>query len=234
MTHTHHRRGSRESLSTDYVLLAMIDPAVEEQQKYRGALAPRVKKLLSILGRHDPVSLAARTPQNRLRYMKGWEPSMDSGIHQSSTVNDIVTCEDIEGIGHAVYTSKQSVEKALQEIREADLGISIVVSGVFEEVFDICRRTGLTPHTVNMSLETWGKTDLLPKGSVLELCTMCGHAMISARLAETMISQVIRGIKTPEAAAVELGKQCTCNIFNTARGAEIIKGAAAAREATKS
>ncbi|MEM3005833.1 MAG: hypothetical protein QXJ79_03855 [Candidatus Bathyarchaeia archaeon] len=47
---------------------------------------------------------------------------------------------------------------------------------------------------------------------------------ISRRLAEAMIERVRAGALKPEAAAVEFGKQCTCNIFNTVRAAEIIKG----------
>jgi len=224
MTHTHHRRGTRESLQKDYVVLAMIDPAVKAQHVYGGPLEARVKRLLKILGKHDPVALAARTPGRRLRYLKGWKPRMDSGIHRGATVRDIVTCEDIEGIGHAVYTSKEAVEAVLRKVKEADLGISIVVSGVFDEVFDICKKVGIEPHTVNMSLGTWGKTQLLPKSPILELCTMCGHAMISSRLVEAVLDRVKKGALTPEEAAVELGKQCTCNIFNTIRAAEIIRG----------
>ncbi|MFQ6053886.1 MAG: hypothetical protein ACE5OO_06655 [Candidatus Bathyarchaeia archaeon] len=226
MTHTHHRRGSRESLKTDFVVLSMIDPAVEAQQTYGGPLGDRIRKLLAICGRHGPVALAGRTPDRRLRYLEGWEPRMDSGIHRSSSMEEIITCEDIEGIGHAVYTDAGAVEGVLKELKEADLGISIVVSGVFEEVFEICRRVGIEPHTVNMSLGTWGRTELMPKGPILELCTMCGHAMISSKLVETAVERVKKGFWTPDEAAVELGKQCTCNIFNTVRAAEIIKRAA--------
>jgi len=156
--------------------------------------------------------------------MKGWEPHMDSGTHHASALEEITRCEDIEGIGHVVYTSKKAIEGVLSELKEADLGISIVVSGIFDEVFDVCRRVGIEPHTVNMSLGTWGKTQLLPKSPILELCTMCGHAMISPKLVEMVIDRVKKGM-TPEEAVVELGKQCTCNIFNTVRAAEIIRRA---------
>ncbi|MCW4037636.1 MAG: hypothetical protein NWF13_02740 [Candidatus Bathyarchaeota archaeon] len=223
MTHTHHRRGSKESLEKDFVVLAMIDPAVKAQHTYNEPLVGRVKRFLDICGRYNPVALAARTPDRRLRYLKGWKPNMDSGIHRVANLREITTCEDIEGIGHAVYTNKEDVVSLLEELRAADLGLSIVVSGVFEEVFDACKMAGIEPHTVNMSLETWGKTDLLPKSPVLELCTMCGHAMIAPKLAETLMDRVTRGVTTPEEAAVELGKQCTCNIFNTVRAAEIIR-----------
>jgi hypothetical protein len=222
MTHTHHRRGSRTSLQHDFVVLAMIDPAVKAQHTYGGPLSKRVRRFLEICGRHNPTALAARTPEKRIRYLKGWTPTLDSGIHHAASLKEIMTCEDIEGIGHAVYSRKEAVVGVLQELKEADLGLSIVVSGLFEEVFDACDRGGLEPHTVNMSLGTWGKTQLLPKSPILEVCTMCGHAMISPNLVATMFDRVKKGVITPEDAAVELGKQCTCNIFNTARAVELL------------
>jgi len=150
---------------------------------------------------------------------------MDSGAHHVSTLQEIVKCEELadEGIGHAVYTNIEAVVGVLKEMKEANLGISIVVSGIFEEVFEACREVGIEPHTVNMSLGTWGRTELLPEPTIMELCTMCGHAMVSPKLVEAMVERVKRGASAPEEAAVELGKQCTCNIFNTVRAAEIIR-----------
>ncbi len=225
MTHTNHRRGSRESLKRDFIILAMIDPKVEAQHKYRGPLGRRVKRFLEICAKHNPIALAAKTPSGeRLRYMRGWEPKMDSGVHHVSRLEEIIRCEELadDGIGHAVYTSRKDVEEVLRELKEADLGLSIVVSGIFDEVFNICRKIGLQPHTVNMSLGTWGNVSLLPEEPILEICTMCGHAMISPNLVRFLIDQVKRGLITPEEAAVELGKQCTCNIFNVVRAIEII------------
>jgi len=228
VTHTHHRRGSRESLEKDYVVLSMIDPEAGAQHDYKGPLRGRVRRFLEICERRRPAALLARASGRRLRYLRGWEPEMDSGIHKASTLKDIVRCEELadEGIGHAVYTDREAVREVLRDLKEADLGISIVVSGVFDVVFDVCREVGIEPHTVNMSLATWGKTELLPDQPVLEICTMCGHAMISPRLVESIVGRVGRGAVTPEDAAVELGKQCTCNIFNTVRAAEIIRNLA--------
>ena len=222
MTHTNHRRGSKESLEGDFVLLSMVDKTRMAQINYKGPYKDRIKRLLSICAAHNPVGLTARLPDTRLRYMKFWESSMDSGIYKLTSKEEIQRAENIDYICHTVFTNKNDVEAVLQGLKEADLGISIVISGIFEAVAEICENVGLTPHTVNMSLGTWGKTELLPKSPVLELCTMCGHAMISPKLAEKMIDPVRKGVLTPEEAAVELGKQCTCNIFNTVRAAEII------------
>lgn len=231
MTHTNHRRGSRESLARDFVILSMVEPTSRAQRTYRAPLEERVKRFLEICERHGPVALAARAGGRRLRYLKGWTQEMNSGVHQAASLEEVIGCEEIEGgVGHAVYTEREAVIKVLKELKEADLGLSIVVSGVFEEVFEACKRADLKPHTVNMSLGTWGRVEMLPDEPVLELCTMCGHAMISRRLAEMMIERVGSGTLTPEAAAVELGKQCTCNIFNTVRAAEIIKRTVAERK----
>ena len=225
MTHTHHRRGSRESLMKDFVVLSMVDPEVKAQHEYGAPLRGRVKRFFEICERQGPVALVARTKGRRLRYLEGWEPRMDSGIHRSSTLGEILECDELadEGIGHAVYTDIGAVREVLRELKEADSGISIVVSGIFDEVFDACREVGLEPHTVNMSLGTWGRTELLPEQPVLELCTMCGHAMVSERLVDLVVDRVRNGVMTTEEAAVELGKQCTCNIYNTVRAARIIK-----------
>lgn len=223
MTHTHHRRGSRESLEGDFVLLSMVDRKNEDQCSYRGPYNRRAQRLLGICARHSPVGLTARLPEARLRYMEHWESGMDSGIHRLTPKDDIPRAEDIDYICHAVFTDKGDVEAVLSDLKEADLGISIVISGVFDAVAEICGNVGLEPHTVNMSLGTWGRTERLPDSPVLELCTMCGHAMISPKLAETLINRVRKGALTPEEAAVELGKQCTCNVFNTVRAVEIIR-----------
>jgi len=227
LTHTNHRRGVKESLQSDYVVLAMLDPSVEAQYKYGGSQEERTKELLFILAKHNPVALMALSPERRLRYMDGWKFKEDRGIHRAATIEEILKYGGLggEGLVHAVYSDQKFVENTLKELKEADLGFSIVISGVFNTVFDVCKDVGIRPHTVNISLGTWGRKELLPKDPVLELCTMCGHAMISTKLAETMIKRINKGAITPDEAAVELGKQCTCNIFNTKRAVEIIRNA---------
>ena len=225
MTHTHHRRGSRESLKGDYVVLYMLDPEVKAQRAYKAPLKERVKRLNEICLRYEPVAISAKYDEKRLRYLKGWEKRMDSGVHLSSTLEEIGRADELldEGLGHSVYTNREALKGVLKDLKAADLGISVVVSGVFDEVFDVCREVGIVPHTVNMSLGTWGKKELLPESPLLEICTMCGHAMISVKLVESLIERVEKGAMTAEDAAVEMGKQCTCNVFNTVRAAELVR-----------
>ena len=77
------------------------------------------------------------------------------------------------------------------------------------------------------SLGVWGKTELLPSKEVLEITTMCGHAMVAANLVEKIIEDIKKGKTTPEKAAKKLAKPCECGIFNPTRAAELLAAAAA-------
>jgi hypothetical protein len=219
MTHTSHRRGDRDSLLGDWILLTRMP------QGYPPEVQEKMKKLIKICASNNPIALRIYNKSgDRLRYTKGWEKRMDSGIHYVSSIEEVQT--DPGRLHHAVYKRKEDVLEVIKGLVEADVGLSVVVSGVFEEVHDICRKAGTGPHTVNMSAETLGRTELLPEPRVLELLTMCGHSYISSKLIRHMIERVSQGKVSAEDAAVELGKQCTCNIFNVFRGAELLKKAA--------
>lgn len=95
-------------------------------------------------------------------------------------------------------------------------------------MFDTCGEVGLKPHTISYSLGIWGKRQLLPKAEILDITTMCGHAMTSAYLVNRAIEEVKAGRKSAEAAAVEIARPCACGCFNTARAAELLQQAASA------
>ncbi|KPK23156.1 MAG: hypothetical protein AMJ70_04220, partial [Dehalococcoidia bacterium SG8_51_3] len=123
---------------------------------------------------------------------------------------------------HAVFDNPEAVSEVLTELKEADLGQSVVVSGIFENVDQCLEKAGLKHHTANFSLGVWGKTEKLPEEEVLEVATMCGHAMISANLIKSMVDEIKAGRKTPDEAAKVLAPQCACGIFNPARAAKLM------------
>jgi hypothetical protein len=84
------------------------------------------------------------------------------------------------------------------------------------------RATGTCRHTVEWSLGLWGRTDLLPPTSVMQVTTMCGHGMVAAQQVERMALEVRRGRRTAEEAALELARSCVCGVFNTRRAARLI------------
>jgi hypothetical protein len=199
MTHSLHRRGTAENLSEDYVVLCL--PAIGINDDSHDA---KLQEFLRIALRHDPTNIGAITLGNMYSHQK----------------EEVVNAA--HGIVHGVFVSKEAVTEVLKELEKANLGMSIVVSGIFEIVDKCLEDAGLKHHTANFSLGIWGKTEKLPSNDILEVTTMCGHAMVSTNLVKAMVAEIKAGTKTPEEAAKALVPQCACGIFNPARAAKLL------------
>ncbi len=207
MTHSNHRRGSRESLEKDYVILVRGDPDEKPEE---------ARKAVEILAANNPVGMVKRRKGNPLRYMRNW----DEGL----TLDEITNGPELPKYIAGVFENKEDVQGVINGLSEADLGFSVVVSGVFDIIKEITSKDDKAYlHTMNLSMETLGRTELLPEQKVLELITMCGHSMVSPNLAKHLIDEVRKGRMTAEEAGIELGKQCVCNFFNQVRAAKIIE-----------
>lgn len=202
MTHTLHRRGSAESLSEDYVML-MIQAIGHNEEGH----IPKVQQFLRIALKHDPVNIGSVT-------MGGNIDKAEEVIAKASK------------IGHAVFDNPEAVTAVLKEVKEADLGLSVVVSGIFEKVDECIEKAGLKHHTANFSLGPWGRTEKLPPNEILEVTTMCGHALVAPSLVREMVKEIKAGTKTPEDAAKLLAPNCACGVFNTRRAAKLMKAMA--------
>jgi hypothetical protein len=93
----------------------------------------------------------------------------------------------------------------------------VVVSGLFDEVAECCRRAGTGAHTVNHSLGFWGSKEKLPPREILEVTTMCGHGLVAPSLVWHFVESIRRGHLSGAAACQEMRKMCICDIFNHAR-----------------
>lgn len=202
MTHTLHRRGSAESLSGDYVMM-MIQAVGHNEEGH----IPKVQEFLRIALRHNPVNIGSV-----------------SGGGMKETPEKVIA--NAAKIGHAVFTNQEDVTAVLKELKEADLGLSVVVSGIYEKVDACIEKAGLKHHTGNFSLGVWGKTEKLPSNDLLEVTTMCGHAMIAPNLVKEMVKEIKAGTKTPEKAARLLAPNCDCGVFNIKRAADLMKAMA--------
>jgi len=129
-------------------------------------------------------------------------------------------------VGEASFDSAEDVAAVLKTLKEEDLGISIVVSGIIDEVDHICKQVGTPHHTVSSSLGIWGRTDKLPSKQVLAISTMCGHGLIAHALVEDMVDRVRKGRITAEDAAWEMAKDCVCGIYNPHRAARLLQAMA--------
>jgi len=121
-----------------------------------------------------------------------------------------------------VFTKREQVVEFLKRIKEKDLGLSVVITGVLSEVLPACEEAGVTPHSINYSLGVWGRKEKLPDETTLSITTMCGHHMIPPKFVQYMIDQVKKGRLTADEAAIKLANFCYCGIFNQVRCADII------------
>lgn len=98
---------------------------------------------------------------------------------------------------HAVFKDRDTLVEVMKALREADYGYSVVVSGLVDDVDCCAKKAGIQRHAVDLSLGIWGAVQKLPDEQVMEITTMCGHAMISANLVYKMIDDIKRARSRP-------------------------------------
>lgn len=196
MTHSLHRFGDEEDLKQDFVVMAMPSKGLNDVGS-----GPKIKRHLEICAKHHPVNLGGMKVGNACDY------SFEEIISHS---NDYVSTFN------GVFTDRDTVRDTVKELKEANLGLSTVISGVYTETKSIADELGFVPHTVNFSLGIWGKKELLPEPEILEIVTLCGHGMISQHLVRFYMNKVAKGYDAHKA-ALELGHFCYCAIANIDR-----------------
>lgn len=202
MTHTLHRQGTLENLADDFPMLTI------RARGYNDGSLWRMQKVLEMASKHPIVNFG----------------DIAQGSKFVVDLNTILTSNKQNlPILHMVFTSREDVSRFMNELKEADLGISVVISGLFDEIFQCCREAGLKPHTANYSLGVFGKTDKLPSEEILALTTMCGHSLVTAGLVRKMAQDVQSGKTSPEKAAETLAKNCVCGIFNPKLAARLLR-----------
>ena len=110
----------------------------------------------------------------------------------------------------------------VKEIKSQNLGISVVLSGLFEDTRAVCEYCGLKEHTFNISLGIFGQTQRLPNEDILAITTQCGHGLISPFLVENIVKRIKKGNMTAEEGAEILVKPCVCGIGNSQRISKIL------------
>lgn len=202
MTHTLHRRGNLESLKRDFLILCC--PA--KGYNY-GWYIEQAREFFRIALKYKPVNGGDMKTGNFL--------STDPQTIIDGTTNTIL---------QLTFDDKEQLTGFVRELKEADLGISVVITGVIEEVNDIVAAAGLSPiHTREFSLGTHGRLRMMPEYEVLEFTTMCGHAMIASEVVKKMVVDARKGRVTMREAAVQMGKCCSCGNFNVNRAVELLE-----------
>jgi len=203
MTHSLHRRGAVEDLQEDFVMLFLLS-RINPQGTFE-----TMRQIWEVLSRHEHELVNFGTP----------DPDREGPqLHNMGRLRKTADSRMIM----AVFRNRETLASCLKEIKERDFGMSLVISGLCQETGKVCAETGLSPHTVNLSLGIHGNTKRLPEERVLEIHTLCGHAMVSSRLILHMVTEIKRGRRTCGEAAKELSRMCDCGIFNTTRAEKIL------------
>lgn len=203
MTNTLHRQGKLEDLKGDYVIFTSIAKEIKQ------GTAPKIHEFLKICNKYGPINIGSS--------------KYGTVLQDDVEFNDLITHLKDGSTSGAVFTDVETLQKVIGELIEADLGISINVSGLLEGVHECCGNNGIVRHSVEQSLGFWGAKDRLPERDVLEINSLCGHGMVSFNFIHKMMEQVRMRKLTPKEAAKMMGKCCECAVFNTDRAEKLLE-----------
>lgn len=200
MTNTLHRQGTRESLARDYIVFLTPASGIN-----RDGCGEKLKRFLRMALEEGPVNVGI----NGRNLFTSDPESMISAITDDSGVT-------------ATFGDPEAVRRLVARLKKADLGISVNISGLADEVDETLRAGGIVRHSIEHSLGVFGRTERLPTRQILELTTMCGHGLVSHNHARKMIDWVKLGKLRPREAARFLARPCACGAFNVERAEELL------------
>ena len=198
MTNTLHRQGVPESLKHDYVIFAHTAKGIT-----REGSAPKLREFMRICLKYHPKNIGENKQGNMLQ--------------DDIDIQRLIANLSDGAVASAVFTDLDTLQKVIEELIRADLGISINISGLLDEVRACCQKAGIARHSAEHSLGFWGARDRLPEREILEFNTLCGHGMVSFNLIRKMIEYVKLRRLTPGKAATIMAKCCECGVFNPLR-----------------
>lgn len=213
MTHTLHRTSNADkmynvdTLNQDIVVFTM---SAKGYANDKGSAA-KMQKFLEISKKYNPVNYG----------------DMRTGNLFSTEYENIYNNISDTSIVHAVFKDADTAAAFVKEVKEAALGLSVILSAPFDICWQITEKSGTMGHTQEYSAGIWGKLEYLPPPEILDFCTMCGHGMISRYLVEDCAKRVKAGKMIAKKAAEEIVKQCCCGIANPVRAESLLKAMAA-------
>ena len=219
MTNTLHRYGSPESLRNDYIVFAMAAKGHNED----GALE-KARTFLRAAIKHRPINMGNALinpryrPEKDLTFLKLYLFGRKQEVPYEQLIEELPA----PGSAAVVFDNTYAMRRFLEDVKKLDLGLSINVSALIDDVREVCGEVGITPHSVEYSLPFRGAVEKLPSDDVLALSTMCGHGMVSANLAKKMVDRVREGRMEPDEAAKCMAKFCVCGVFNTTRAMRVL------------
>ena len=230
MSHTSQRRGLDDSRpAQELIVLAMIPAQYRDMDGINGAMSELGLKMLQ----YDPDNWISRNFMElqipRLAPLQKLLRSSEDQRAEKISTSLMSMVSSMSPVITAVYTGTRKVEQLIADIkgdwlarnREKGYPISIILSGLTDDIHRCCQHTGLREHTYLNSLGFFGKVQDLPSEEELSLITMCGHGLIAVRRVRALVRSIRDKELTPEQAGEELARPCVCGIVNRKRATEI-------------
>jgi hypothetical protein len=204
MSHTSQRRGLDPSRPGEELIVLAITPSADRSRE----------------GIREAVNeLAAKMLEHGRDHWPQWTIDRLEAIPDGS----------FPGTMAVAFTDVQRVENLLNDLkqewlprnRRAGYPISIVLTGLTDDAHSVCEKTGFTEHTYLHSMGFFGRTDLLPPEEEMCLVTMCGHGLVAQSRIKHLLDSIRNGVLTPEEAAADIARPCTCGIGNHERAARV-------------
>jgi len=204
MTNTLHRQGPLESLKNDYVIFAHTAKGIT-----REGSAPKLQEFMRICLKYNPVNIG--------------DAKQGNSLQDDIDIEKLIANQSDGAGATAVFTDLDTLRKVVEELIQADLKLSINISGLMDEVQQCCRKAGIERHSAEHSLGFWGAKSRLPEREIMAFNTMCGHGMVSFNFVRKMIEYVKLNRLTPKKAATIMAKCCECGAFNPVRAEMLLE-----------
>lgn len=202
MTHALHREGNLEDLKDDFTIIVRPEKGINAEGSHE-----KIIKCIDILEENNVVNYGIIVLGNKFEYTK----------------EQIINAHK-DGVSlYGVFSNKEDLTNYIKELAKHDLGLSVVIQGLYEEVKECAHEAGLKVHSTNHSMGIWGRVEKLPPEGIRKVTTMCGHGMISASLVTDIIENIKKNRMTIEEGIERLARQCTCGIFNTERARKLLQ-----------
>jgi hypothetical protein len=229
MTNTLHRYSEHyasvapshpEPIRDDYIVFAMATRGINDDD-----LVEKYRTFLHLALKHHPVNVGDATKGGIVRPRQDLNPSAHWRRDHRPDPEQVIAQIEGHTTVAAVFDNYAAMKHFVEELKIADLGISINISAPMAEARRCCEDAGILRHSVEYSVGFSGRVDKLPDATTLELSTMCGHGMIAANFAKKMLEWVKENRRTPEEAARYMARFCSCGVFNITRAERIMKRA---------
>jgi hypothetical protein len=220
MTNTLHRYGSADSFNDDFIVFAISARGINDKNAVEAQ-----RRFLELARKYQPVNVGDASHGAIYHSSKDLNPSVHWRRHDERDYAAVLKGISCPTTVSAVFNNPDSVVGFIKELKGADLGLSINISGSLDKARECARRAGLERHSVEYSLGFFGQTDRMADRQTLELATMCGHGMLSFSFVRKLVEWVKQGRRSPEQASSTLARFCSCGIFNPTRACRLLEEA---------